>query len=83
MMPLRELVMHITAEPFKPFEIHMASGRTFPVPHPEFVQVGRNTFTVYAPSEGDPDGPERWEKLSLMLVESIAPLTSHARSRET
>jgi hypothetical protein len=79
MMPLRELVNHIDAEPFKPFQIHTASGRTFEVPHPEFIQVGRSTFTIYAAPENDPEGPQRWEKVSLMLVESIAPLNTSTR----
>ena len=78
MMPVRELVDHVLAEPFVPFEIHTASGRTFPVRHPEFVQVGKSVVTVYAPPENDPDGPQRWEKLSIMLIESIDPLTPSA-----
>ena len=28
MMP-KEVIDHVTAEPFRPFRIHMASGRTF------------------------------------------------------
>jgi hypothetical protein len=81
MMPLRELVMHITAEPFEPFQVHTASGRTFLVRHPEFIQVGKSTFTVYTSPDNDPDGPQRWEKISLMLVEAIAPLNPTARSQ--
>lgn len=74
MMPPRVIMDHVFAEPFRPFRIHMASGRTFEVRHPEFVQMGRSTLTVYAPHENDPDGPQRWEKISLVLIESIAPL---------
>jgi hypothetical protein len=46
----------------------------------EFVQFGRSTMTVYAPPENAPNGPERREKLSSMLIESIAPLLSPAVS---
>lgn len=74
MMPLRVIVEHALAEPFRPFRIHTASGRTFEVRHPEFVQMGRSTLTVYASPENDPDGRQRWEQVSLMLIESIAPL---------
>jgi len=74
MMPPREIIEHVFAEPFQPFRIHTASGRTFEVRHPEFVQMGRSILTVYAPPENDPNGPQRWEKTSLMLIESIAPL---------
>ncbi len=76
MMTPREVMAHVFAEPFQPFCIHTASGRTFEVRHPEFVQVGRSTMTIYAPPENDPDGPERWEKISRMLIESIAPLNA-------
>jgi hypothetical protein len=69
MMHPREILAHITAEPFQPFRIHTASGRDFDIRHPEFAQVGRSTLTVFAPDA--PEGPERWHKLSLMLVESI------------
>ena len=74
MIPPREVIRHVLAEPFQPFRLHTARGRTFEVRHPEFVQVGRSTMTIYAPPENDPDGPERWEKISYMLIESIAPL---------
>jgi hypothetical protein len=76
MIPAREILIHITAEPFEPFRINMASGATFEVRHPEFAQVGRSTLTVYTAPEGDPNGPQRWQKLSLVLIESIAPLNA-------
>lgn len=31
---------------FNPFVIHLSDGRKFPVPHPEFVAVGRNVVVV-------------------------------------
>jgi hypothetical protein len=64
----------VFAEPFRPFRIHTASGRIFEVRHPEFVQMGRSVLTVCAPPESDPNGPQRWKSISLMLIESIAPL---------
>jgi hypothetical protein len=75
-IPPREVIRHVFAEPFQPFRIHTASGRTFEVRHPEFVQVGRNVMTIYGPPENDPEGPERWEKISYMLIESIASLNA-------
>ena len=76
MVPPREVVEHVLAEPFQAFRIHMASGRTFEVRHPEMAKVGKGAMIVYAPPENDPDGPERWEKISYMLIESIAPLSA-------
>ena len=80
MMPLRNVVDYLAAEPFRPFRVHTASGRIFEVRHPEFVAVGRSTLKVYVPLEGDPDGPLKWEEISLMLIESIAPLDAPVKS---
>jgi len=74
MMPAREVLTHITAEPFEPFRLHLARGRTFDVRHPEFIQVGRSTVTVYAPPVDTPEAPQGWEKISLVLIESVSPL---------
>ena len=76
MIPPREILTHVFAEPFEPFRIVTASGRTFEVRHPEFVQVGRTTLTVYSAPDGNPDSPHRWEKISFLLIESIAPLNA-------
>jgi len=78
MVPPREILMHVFAEPFEPFRIFTASGRTFDIRHPEFVQVGRSTLTVYTPTENNPDSPHQWEKLSFMLIESLAPVSTPA-----
>ncbi|HZU35897.1 MAG TPA: hypothetical protein VFA18_08315 [Gemmataceae bacterium] len=76
MVPGKVIVEHVFAEPFQPFEIHMASGRTFRVGHPEMVSVGKSTMIVYTPPADQPHGPERWERLSYMLIESISPLNA-------
>ncbi len=52
----------------------MASGLTFDVPHPEMIQVGRSSVTVYAKPEEESTTVERWQAVSLMLLESIEPL---------
>jgi hypothetical protein len=70
------LLNHIVAQPFEPFRIHTASGRSFEVRHPEFVQVGLSTISVFAPPEGSGDEPQRWEKVSMMLIASLSPLKS-------
>jgi hypothetical protein len=79
MMP-REILNYITAEPFRPFRLHAASGRVFEVRHPEMAQVGKTTVTVSGASDDDPSKAERWEKLSLMLLESIEPMEFSAKS---
>ena len=79
MMTPREVINHIAAEPFRPFRIHTASGRDFEVRHPEVVQVGRTTLTLFAPALDVPDAEGPWIKLSLMLIESIEPMEIASR----
>ena len=75
MLTPRTVIDFVTSEPFRPFRMHMASGRTFEVAHPEMVKVGRSSVTVYArPDEASQS--ERWQEVSLMLLESIEPLES-------
>lgn len=67
--------MH-TAQPFQPFGINLADGRTLTVDHPEFLAqtpTGR-TFGV-----GLPDGVI--EIVDLLLVTSLKPRRNGARRR--
>jgi hypothetical protein len=74
MMQHRVITAKIFPEPFRPFRIRTTSGQTFDVLYPEDVKIGRSILLVYAPLENDSNGPDRWEKVPLMLVESISPL---------
>lgn len=78
MLTPRVVLDFVTAEPFRPFRLHMASGRTFDVGHPEMVKVGRSSMTVYMRPEGDPGLSEHWQEVSLMLLESVEPAASQA-----
>ncbi len=73
MLAPRVVLDFVTAEPFRPFLMYMASGRTFEVGHPEMIRVGRSSVTVYQKPEGESTSPERWQEVSLMLLESIEP----------
>jgi hypothetical protein len=66
----------IQARPFRPFRIHMASGDTFDVTHPEMVHVGRNTLHRYSFVSDHPENEDRLEVLSLMLMERISPIAT-------
>ncbi len=72
MMTSRKLVDYVTAEPFRPFRIKMASGQSFDIRHPEMILVGRTSVRVYT-TTGD-DNNEKWHDVSLMLMEMIEPL---------
>ncbi len=74
MMTLRKLVDYVTAEPFRPFRINMASGQSFDIRHPEMILVGRSSVRVYT-AVGDEEN-EKWYDVSLMLMETIEPLSA-------
>ncbi|MEN6335655.1 MAG: hypothetical protein ABFE01_15495 [Phycisphaerales bacterium] len=38
-------------EPFKPFEICLADGSRLPIPHPDFVAVGKRRVIVIQPDD--------------------------------
>ena len=65
---------YVKAEPFRPFRIPMASGRTFDIRHPEMIKVAKSQVLVFKTTEDIPEFPEEWESLSLTLTESISYL---------
>lgn len=55
-----------TLQPFRPFRIHMASGRTFDIRHPEMIEVRSNIAMIFSSETAD-----LFESVSLMLMESV------------
>ncbi len=83
MMSYQKIGSYVTAEPFRPFRIHMASGRTFEIRHPEMVQVGRTTMTIFTFLSDDPaEAKERQVEVSLLRTESVEPLGTPTRPQE-
>ena len=74
MMTPREIFAHLRAEPFRAFRIHMASGRTFDIRHPEMVRVGRTDLVIFSLVSDEPDVHDKWDSVSLLLIEQIAHL---------
>jgi hypothetical protein len=72
MMTYRKVGEYVTAEPFRPFRIRMASGQSFDIRHPEMILVGRTSVRVHA-ADGT-DEHEKWHDVSLMPMETIEPL---------
>jgi hypothetical protein len=74
-MMTRETIQgDVKAEPFRPFRLHLASGRTFDIRHPELIKLLHSTLLVFK-AIGDPqDLTDEWETVSLMLTESISHL---------
>lgn len=74
MIPPQELLSCLRATPFRPFRIHMASGESFDVRHPEMVRVGRNSIILFTFVSDQPELYDQWETLSLVLMERISLL---------
>jgi hypothetical protein len=77
MMTRNRVFSYVTAEPFCPFRIKMTGGDSFEIRHPEMIQVGRTTATIFTwMSEGQESPWEREREISIILIESIERLTS-------
>jgi len=82
MITFQRIAKYVGAEPFRPYRISLASGRTFEIRHPEMVQVGRTTMTISTFLSDDPeDAKERQVEVSLLLTESVEPLDLTIRSQ--
>jgi hypothetical protein len=75
MMTYRKLGEYVTAEPFRPFRIRMASGQFFDVRHPEMILVGRTSARVHSVIGAGLN--EKWHDASMLLMETIEPLDAH------
>jgi hypothetical protein len=51
-------------QPFKPFTISLADGRSFFVPHPELVAVGKRRVIVVEPDDA-------WSEIEPLLIVSL------------
>ncbi len=74
MMTPQDILRYIKDEPFRPFRIHMASGKVFEVRHPEMIRVGRSFLVIFTYVADEPELLDRWETVSLMLIEHISQL---------
>lgn len=69
-----QVLEYIKAQPFRPFRLHMASGKTYDIRHPEMVKVGKSFLLVFSYTSDEPEVLDHWETVSLMLTESISHL---------
>lgn len=70
-MTYEEIFEYVDAEPFRPFQIRMASGRTFDIGHPENIRVGEHSVHVFIYSEQDRRLYERAVTLGYSMMESL------------
>jgi hypothetical protein len=79
MLTPQTVLGYVKAEPFRPFRLHLASGRIFDVRHPEMIKILKSNVLIFKTSDGAEDLPDEWESVSLMLTESISRLETAAR----
>jgi hypothetical protein len=80
-MTYLELFDYVDAEPFRPFRIQMASGRTFDVRHPEMIRVGENAVVVFQYDKHDERLFESFKMLGLPLMASLEHLELQESSK--
>jgi hypothetical protein len=72
MMTPQAILGYVRTEPFRPFRVHLASGRTFDIRHPEMIKVLRSNLMIFKATADNADLFDEWESVSLMLTESIS-----------
>jgi hypothetical protein len=77
-MTVEQLRKMHRAQPFQPFEIHLADGRSLPVGHPEFLAINPPGRTIAVAVD---DGTI--EIVDLLLVTSLKPRPNGVRRRGT
>jgi hypothetical protein len=72
-----DILTLVHAVPFRAFRIHLNGGKSYDIRHPEMVRVGRSTLHIFFADR--PESPyERFEIVSLLLVERIEPIEAVA-----
>jgi hypothetical protein len=74
-MTIQQLDKVLQAKPFRPFTVHMGDGRSFLVPHQEFLSHSPNgrTVIVYGPDDD-------FSILDLLLVTELEVHSSSNKS---
>lgn len=68
-MTIERLRDAISQQPFRPFMIHTADGRSFRVPHPDFVSFHPKSERICI--VWDPERVDAYRVLDLLLVASL------------
>ncbi len=67
-MDIEGLREALRKQPFEPFEIRLADGRSLPVRHPEFVALGKRRIVVLAEDDS-------WSFIEPLLIVSLDSLS--------
>jgi hypothetical protein len=82
MITHQRMASYVHAEPFLPFRITLNGGRTFDIRHPEMIQLGRTTMTIFTHLGDDAEAAREHQiEVSLLLTESVEPLNAAVRAQ--
>jgi hypothetical protein len=62
---------YVSAQPFCPFQVRTASGRTFTIHHPEMMIIRSTVALIFSTVNESSEDFDRWDTVSLMLMESV------------
>ena len=83
MITHQRMATYVQAEPFRPFRITLNGGRAVDIRHPEMVQLGRSTMTIFTVLSDEQEvTKDRQVEVSLLLTESVELLDTALRSAE-
>lgn len=60
----------VTANPFRPFRVHLGSGQTVDAKHRDFVLVSPSGRAAFIYTKVDPAGDE-FKMIDIMLIEAV------------
>jgi hypothetical protein len=69
---------YLRAAPFRPFRVHMVSGQTYDIRHPEMVKVTGTALVILTFLSQEEGIFDRWETAPLALIERITYLDAVA-----
>lgn len=79
-MTLQDFDKLLKGRPFQPFRVHLSSGETYEIRHPEMAFLMRTKLVLGL----DPDKTgyaDDWTMISLLHVTSIEPVVAQPRKR--
>ena len=68
------LLKYKTAQPFRPFRVHLASGKTFDIRHPQVFQVTKDYLLIFSFTDDQLEIFDDYDTILLKFIEHISDL---------
>jgi len=80
-MRATELTELVRRRPFTPLRLHLTTGETYDIPHPDFIWVRRQCADVVTNSDPKTGVIDRSERISLLHIVRIEDVESAAQPK--